>query len=245
MALSFEQGDQERPRGHAIVYYRSGGAIVATYVVVLPLTVDFSKYVPPVLAAQVKMTNLDELAAFAMPPMPENVESLQFLEELARLRGDDLVFGGEVPDNDYLESAQRVNDDVQAYTGLYQRLAGTTAGPQALDSADSELNVDDVMFSLLSEREKLLELSKLVGKLRFAVEGADEALIKEAEEEINTMARHFPENYDIPRLMESSKRKASQLAQLYLERCYKLADQDYLGLQTVESAIQEYQDTAG
>ena len=49
-------------------------------------------------------------------------------------------------------------------------------------------------------------------------------------------------------LIEATSRSDAQgasLAQLYLERCYKLADEDYIGLQQVEKAIQELQSGDG
>lgn len=248
MDIRFDQGNQDQPRGHAILYYRAGSEILATYIVVLPLAVDFAKYVPPVLASQVKGTGLEEFSAFAIPPAPEEVQSYEFLEELARRRGDDLVFGGEVWGNDFLEAAQRVNDAVQVYAQLYQRGMAVVQEAGALESGSSELSVDEVMFSLMSERDKLGELVKLVGKLQFAVEGKDIRVTGEAENEILAMARHLPENYRIPNLIETTKgsvEHGSRLAQLYLERCYKLADEDYLGLQEVEKAMRELQDTAG
>ena len=245
MDLNFEQGNQDQPRGHAILYYRAGGEVLATYLVILPLTVDFAKYIPPVLASQVKNSGLEEFSAFAIPPVPEEAQSYEFLEELARLRGDDLIFGGEVRDNDFLEAAQRVNEATQAYAQLYQQGTGLAQRADILESGPSDLTVDEVMLSLMSEKDRLGELAKLVGKLQFALEGKDTRLIEETESEIGALARHFPENYYIPRLIEIAKRsveQGSRLAQLYLERCYKLADEDYRGLQAVEQAIQELQD---
>ena len=248
MDLTFEQGNPEQPRGHAILYYRAGGEIAATYVVILPLTVDFAKYIPPVLASQVKSSGLEEFSAFAIPPVPEEIQSYEQLDELARIRGDDLVFGGEVANNDFLEAAQRVNDAVRAYAELYQQRAEVAQAASATKSLPSDLSVDEVMFSLMSEKDRLGELSKLVGKLRFAVEGNDSRLMEETEREILALARHLPENYSIPRLIETAARPADQgsrLAQLYLERCYKLAEEDYPGLQTIDQAIRELQDTTG
>lgn len=244
MDLSFEQGNQDKPRGHAILYYRAGGETLATYVVVLPLKVDFARYIPPVLAEQVKTTGLEEFSAFAIPPVPEQVQSYAFIEELARLRGDDLVFGGEVRSNDFLEAAQRVNDAVQAYAQLYQRSAEVAQQPDTLELEPSGLSVNEVMLSLMSEKDRLGELAKLVGKLQFALAGKDTRLTEETEKEIRALARYLPENYYIPRLIETAEHSpegGSRLAQLYLERCYKLADQDYLGLQAVEQAIRELQ----
>ena len=248
MDLSFDQGNQAQPKGHAILYYRAGSEILATYVVVLPMTVDFAKYIPPVLASQVKAQGMEEFSAFAIPPVPEEVQGYESLEELARLRGDDLVFGGDVRDNDFLEAAQRVNDAVQTYAQLYQQRAEVAQEAGALESAPSDLSVGEVIFSLMSDKDKLGELAKLVGKLQFSVEGKDTRLMGETENEIRTLARYLPENYRIHRIIETAERspeQGSRLAQLYLERCYKLADEDYMGLQQVEQAIQKLQDAAG
>lgn len=248
MDLTFEHGSPEQPRGHAILYYRAGGELAATYVVILPLTVDFGKYIPPVLASQVKSAGLEEFSAFAIPPVPEEIQSYEQLDALARSRGDDLIFGGEVSSNDFLEAAQRVNDAVQAYTELYQQRADVAHAIDSASSLSSDLSVDEVMLSLMSEKDRLGELAKLVGKLRFAVEGKDSRLMEETEAEILALARHLPENYSIPRLIETAARPADQgsrLAELYLERCYKLAEEDYLGLQTIDQAIRELQDMTG
>ncbi|MEK7778005.1 MAG: hypothetical protein AAB303_05210, partial [Chloroflexota bacterium] len=166
----------------------------------------------------------------------------QFLEELARLRGDDLIFGGEVYSNDFLEAAQRVNDAVQSYTRLCQQWAESQQAAGAPASEPSGLSVDEVLFSLMGEKDKLGELTKLVGKLQFAVEVKDARLMEEAEKEVHTLARYLPEEYHVHRIIESAERSTGngpRLAQLYLERCYKLADQDSAGLQRVEQTIRE------
>ncbi len=242
MDLIFDQGSQSQPRGHAILYYRSGNEILATYMVILPLKVDFAKYIPPVLASQVKAQGLEEFSAFAIPPVPEETEGYQALEDLARLRGDDLVFGGELPSNDFLEAAQRVNDAVQSYTKLCQQWSESQHAAGAPAPEPSGFSVDEVLFSLMGEKDKLGELTKLVGKLQFAVEVKDARLLEEAEKEIRTLAGYLPEEYHVNRIIESAEKstgKGPRLAQLYLERCYKLADQDSAGLHTVDQAIQE------
>jgi hypothetical protein len=246
MDLIFEHGNQDKPKGHAILYYRVGSETVATYVVILPFTVDFAKYIPPVLASQVKSTGMEEFSAFAIPPVPEEVKNHAFLEELAMFRDDDLIFGGEINGNDFLEAAQKVNYVVQAYAQLYQQGTEAALNAGSTGSNPSNLNVDEVIFSLMSERDKLGELAKLLGKLRFAVEGDDARLIKEAESEISAIARYLPDNYKVSRIIEGAKHSVEQgplLAQLYMDRCYKLADGDYLGLQQVEHSIQEIGET--
>ncbi|MBI2170416.1 MAG: hypothetical protein HYU30_00110 [Chloroflexi bacterium] len=244
MSLTFDLGSADQPKGHALLYYRSGGSLAATYLVVLPFMVDFAKYVPPVLASQIRMTSLEQFSAFAMPPVPEAVDGYVALEDLAHRRDDDLVFGGNVPENDFLESAQRVNDDVQEYATLYQRRA-QIAPPSTADApaeSASDLSVSEVMVSLMSEKERLQELAKLVGKLRFAVEGNDRPLMAEAEAEMQAIIRHLPESYQAHKLLVAGKRPGPQgarLAQLCLERCYKLAEGNFSGATTLETQIRE------
>ena len=252
MSMNFEQGSQEQPRGHAILYYRSPTAVLASYIVVLPLMVDFSKYIPPFMATQVKDAGLEQFSAFAMPPLPERVESYEALENLASVRGDDLIFGGDIPNDDFLEAAQRVNDAVQSYAQLYRNSVQATqegaAVTEELEAGAPGLSVGEVVYSLMSDRDKLGELTKLVGKLRFTMEGSDPRQTAEAKLEMQTLSKHLPDSYRIPRLIEvaeSSVERGPHLTELYLERCYKLCDEDYLGLQKVEESIQEAEQPSG
>src|SRR5690348_360942 len=96
MAAAFEIGDPDRPKGHALLYFRmSGGAgeVMATYVVVLPITIDPNKYIPPAFAAQMPHP-VSEVAATALPPIPERMESVEHVRQLAQRRADDLLDGG-------------------------------------------------------------------------------------------------------------------------------------------------------
>jgi len=243
MSLSFEQGSQHQPRGHAILYFRSASDVMATYIIVLPLQVDFTKYIPPLMANQVKDAGLEQFSAFAMPPVPESVGSYEALEDLARNRGDDLIYGGAIPADDFMQSAQLVNEAVQSYAQIYREHIWTpqAGGTEQGHSAAPGLSVGEVVYSLMSEQDKLSELTKLVGKTRFAVEGKDTHQLEETEAEMRTLARHLPDGFQVPRLIEAARLSLEQgprLAELYLERCYKLRNEDYLGLKAVEEAIQ-------
>ena len=95
MNLSFDKGDHTRPKGHALVYFRVStepDKVYATYVVSLPVKADLSKYVPPFLANHLGNAPLSDFSAFAMPPVPEPVDSYEMLERLSHLRDDDLVY---------------------------------------------------------------------------------------------------------------------------------------------------------
>ncbi len=248
MDLIFEQGDQSQPRGHAILYYRSGGHVWAAYMVVLPLKVDFTKYIPPVLASQVKLQGLEEFSAFAIPPVPEEAKSLDYLKELAQLRRDDLVYGGEADPDDFLDMAQRVSYAVQSYTKLYQEVSQRQPAEDAGEKELPGATVNEVLLSFMGEKEKLAELAKLVGKLQFAMDSEDKRLISETEEEMRTLAGFLPENYRVSRLIETARQSADygpKLAQLYLERCYKLANEDYAALRSVDEAIRDVEQSSG
>ena len=71
MDISFEKGDPQRPKGHALAYFRTHSEpdkVYATYIIVLPLSVDFAKYVPPFLTSHLANMTLGDLSAFSLPP---------------------------------------------------------------------------------------------------------------------------------------------------------------------------------
>ncbi len=245
MNLVFERGDSAAPKGHALLYFRESdgvGKLYSTYVVVLPIAIDLVKYMPPFLATQLPNVNAQELSAFAFPPMPEEAGGLAQLESLAEARGDDLLFGGDVPAGQVQDMLMRVNDVVQEYAGRYQSYIGdaATAGAVAEPEAISGHSINEVLFELMSDRDRLGELSKLTGRLRFAVEGSDVRQVQDAEDEVRVLSRYLPERYYIDSLLRAAKdpsRNGGDLAQLYLERCYKLADEDYPSLADIEERI--------
>ena len=53
--MKFDIGHEDSPRGHALIYFQDSlnSKIYASYVILLPITVDVSKYVPPFLMNQV------------------------------------------------------------------------------------------------------------------------------------------------------------------------------------------------
>lgn len=261
MALTFEIGDPSAPKGHAIAYFRSGADVLATYVLVLPISMDMGKYLPPLLASQLggMAGNLmgEGMGSFAAPPVPEQVESLDYLERLARLRGDDLVSGGMVVLGDVAAAMSEAAEVVQEYARLYDahtKLAttapaggqqATDAQPAALDSGADQGGgrVDHVLYELMTEREKLGELSKLVGTMRFATERDDGSLVAETDESIEALERLLPERYWAAKVRAAAKdtsENGAQLAQLYVERCYKLLDDDFAAVQLLEKRIGDF-----
>ena len=260
MDLTFERGDSEKPKGHALVYFRVNtepDMVYASYVIILPINADLSKYVPPFLVSHLGGVPLNEFSVFAMPPVPEPVSGQQELERLAQLRDDDLVYGGDMFSFDLPRMMEQVTEAVQAYSQLCgDRLrtgeaapdlepAGLPPSPGPGDGPgtddDPSYQVNEVLFSLMSESDKLSELSRFMGKLRFAVEGQDSEMAEEATDEISTLARHLPENFEVTNLLTVAKDtspKSSKLAQLYLDRCFRLSAGDYSSVQTLDTEIQ-------
>ena len=260
MDLTFERGDAQRPRGHAVVYFRvdtEPDKVYASYIVVLPVKADFGKYVPPFLASHLGNLPLNDFSAFAMPPVPEEVSGHGELERMADLRQDDLVFGSSMFSFDLPRMMEGITDAVQSYSQLcadyYDRqgiggaptVESIPAGPSAEADAepeDTSFSVNEVLFGLMSERDKLAELSSLLGKLQFAQEGRDETMTGEVTEEITALSRHLPEEFQVLNLLAAAREatgQGSRLAQLYLDRCFRLSDGDTATAQSLEAQIRE------
>ena len=253
MDVIFDRGDSQSPRGHALLYFRvdtEPGKVYATYVVTLPVKSDLTKYVPPFLASHLGNMPLSDLSAFAMPPVPEAIGSFAELERMSQLREDDLVYGGNMFSFDLARMMEMATEAVQVYSGLCSDALAMNSTPaegaaaaigeeliETLESAgsaapepepelDGSLNVNEVLFSFMSESDKLGELSKLLGQLRFAVDGSDQANAGEVSAEITVLARHLPENFRVNDLLEVARdnsERSSQLAKLYIDRCFRLS----------------------
>ena len=247
MDVSFDIGDSQKPKGHALAYFRTRSEpdkVYATYIIVLPIAIDFAKYVPPFLASHLgSMPN--DLSAFSLPPVPEEFSSYEELHRLAETRDDDLLYAGTMMSFDLPEMMEAVGDVVRYYSQAWSDnvkpaiSASTAAGEWEGES--SSAGVNEVLYGLMSEQDRLADLSKLVGKLRFAVEGDDHETGVETEEEIKLLGRFLPEHYNIPGLLQAvldSSARGAQLAQLYLDRCYKLSNHDDAGALGLEEKIE-------
>jgi len=246
MGLTFEKGDSNSPKGHAIIYFTNNTDpedIWATYLVLLPIQVDLGKYVPPFLMNQLEDSAPNDLSAFAFPPAPEQVDSLGQIIELANMRNDDILFGGEININDPSENMMKVNTSLEEYIELYSKSSyDSLALDPDLATSGNHLEVKNVMYDMMSEPDKLNELTKLIGKLTFANESSEPTLAKEAEEEIYLLANHMPVHNNIPSIVEATKHGGtlgSTKAELLLKRCYHLAQENYSEVGKVEQDIKQ------
>ena len=261
MNLAFDRGDPQRPKGHALVYFRvttEPDQVYATYVVTLPVQADLTKYVPPFLASHLGNAPLSDFSAFAMPPVPEPVGSYEELEKLSRLRDDDLVYGDSMFSFDLPRMMEAVTEAVQEYSRMCGTYLDTATTVEAVPAAaveaavveeeeDTSFQVNEVLFSLMSEGDKLAELSRLLGKLRFAQEGSDPSMARETTAEINSLGRYLPGEFRIAALLaaaQDASQRGARLAQLYLDRCFRLSAGDASSALDLETEIRSMEDLA-
>ena len=244
MNLEFRSGDSTRPRGHALAFFESSdGQILATYLVIAPITMDLAKYIPPMFSAQMSAFTTQELTAMPLPPMPEPYpEGVQELERLASLRDDDLIYCGPIDPRQMERLLMVAAEAGQSYVSLYK--AWNSRAPVASDPkpAASVLEVGDVMLSLMSEFDRITELARMISKLRFAVETSDPAMTQDTIAEMRQVGDHLAPKYRITELIAAASGKgvtASRLAELYLERCFKLAAEEYGEIPGLEAEIKK------
>jgi hypothetical protein len=249
--LTFHSGDPDRPRGHALVFFRDGDApddVWATYLVVAPIKMDLGKYIPAAFASQLSgQLTAATPSAYPLPPVPEKFDGgLAGLERLAALRADDLIDGGTLRMSDPLYALQPVTDIGMQYAEkCASYLESAPDIPELIDQQPagkaSELDVDDLLLQVMPDREKVSRLARLTGTLRYAVEGGDTRLIDETVADMERVARHLSEKYRATELIaaaRSSEGRSAQLAELFLERCYKLVDEDYAALADIDRRIE-------
>ncbi len=248
MQLDFERGDAENPSGHALIYFRDTAdhdAIGVTYIVILPVPLDIGKYMPPFLAGQVAEMSANVISSFAFPPAPEPFVSLDEAHRIAQVRGDDLVYGGTVSFNDAFEMMERVNDASTEYGRLYTDAYGDESQERHSelvfeDVDDYDDDVYDLMYGGMDEADLLTELSQQLGRIRYSVEGGDRSTVLETEAKIRAIGRYLPDNREVSKIVAaatSTSPRASELAQLYVERAYCLYREDYLRLKKIDQDI--------
>jgi hypothetical protein len=248
--LTFRVGDPDRPRGHALVFFRDGASpdeIWATYLVVAPIKMDLGKYIPAAFASQMTgQLSAAVPAAYPLPPVPEKFEGgLAALEQLAELRSDDLIDGGTLRMSDPLYALQPVTEIGSQYAErCLAYLASQPAAPAepSLEPASgSSVDVDDLLLQVMPDREKISRLARLVGTLRYALEGHDTRLVDETVGDMQRVARQLSEKYRSAELIEAARSpeaRSAQLAELFLERCYRLVDEDYAALAEIDRRIE-------
>jgi hypothetical protein len=246
--FSYERGDPLRPVGHALLYFTTSSPeeVQATYIVVPPIIIDFAKYVPPLLASSLGSAGLLAQTTFLpVPPAPEPM-NLAELRRVAALRQDDVLVAGSAGAWDAASLMARVAELGDAYATAYRDAAGREPEPEPeADAAGVESGAASaLLYSLLSEVERLEQLSRQVGRLRYALEGKDDVLIESTRAEMRAVAAHMPEKYRATELIEAASRPdraGARLAELFIERGYKLQKDDFEAIGPLDREIAELQ----
>lgn len=246
MEITFERGTSDKPRGHALVYFRSARnqtVLLASYIVVPPVPLNLARYMPPLFASNFPVQDAQSVSAIPLPPLPEAVEGYAYIVQLAEARDDDLIYAGTIEPDDVQRGLMATGEVGQQYVGLYTNyLKSLRAAPVEEEEQPTlgALGVDEALYSLMSEKQRLGELAKLTGKLRYAVDGGDTRLIDETVRDMQALARYVAEKYRVGDLIAAGQipgPKGERLSQLYVDRCYLLSDEDYSGLQKVDGEI--------
>jgi hypothetical protein len=247
--LTFRAGNPDRPRGHALVFFRDGDSadnVWATYLVVAPIKMDLGKYIPAAFASQLAgQLSAAGPSAYPLPPVPEKFEEgLNALERLAELRNDDLIDGGTLRMSEPLYALQPVADIgtqyAEACATYFARQSLQEPVAERVTSGASSVDVDDLLLQVMPDRDKVGRLARLTGTLRYAMAGGDTRLVDETLNDMQRIARHLSEKYHPTELIaaaRSSEPRGAQLTELYLERCYRLVDEDYAAMADLDSKI--------
>ena len=249
--FTYERGDPARPVGHALLYFTTGSAteVQATYIVVPPIIIDFAKYVPPLLASSLGSAGLLAQTTFLpVPPAPEPL-ALDELRRIAAIRGDDVLVAGNASAWDAASLMARVAELGDAYATAYRDALGRE--PEAVADAEPQATTHGgaasaLLYSVLSETERLEELSRQVGRLRYALEGNDTALAESTRLEMRAIAAYLPEKYRADELIEAASRPdpaGARLAELFIERGYKLQRDDFEAIPRLDAEIADLKAT--
>jgi hypothetical protein len=258
MDMRFLRGDPQAPKGHAIFIARSTSdlrVVFCTYCIVPPTPLSLTKYLPSFLAAQLppeELRDANNVNVMPIPPMLEEGSSFEHLQMLAERRDDDLCDLGSISPGDEGARMQRVAEGCQEYGQLYLNYTltfGEVATPSIseIDEASTpldDLDAEDLLIQTMTERQRLTELGKLIGMARYALEGHDSNLLEETRRKMQRITGGLPDKYRgfelLNAAMDASERGA-RLAELYLERCFKLLDEEYADIPRIERAIRELQ----
>jgi hypothetical protein len=258
MTIQFLRGDQQAPKGHAIFvarYSTDPRQVLWSYCIVPPLPLSLAKYLPPFLAAQMSPEDIQDMTnvpAMPISPILEEGSSLADLQMVAERRDDDLCDIGLVNPHDTNGRMQLVSQSSMEYGQLYLNHIGDPKlsspslpafadEPAALDDLDAE----ELMIQTMTDRQRLSELSKLVGLTRYALEGKDTHLVEETRRRMQRIARPLPEKYRTNELITAAadaQDRGARLAELYIERGYKLLDEEYADIPNIEQAIRKLQE---
>lgn len=221
------------------------------------MPLSLAKYIPAFLAAQLSPEELQDSASvpvMPIPPMLEESGSLEQIQVMAEHRDDDICEIGRINPKDEGSSMQLVAQGCQEYRQFYLNYANSFKLKQvapALSTIENDplplddLDTEELLIQTMTDRQRLAELSKLIGVTRYALDGKDSHLLQETRQRMQRIARSLPEKYRTTELITAAtdpQTHDTRLAELYIERGYKLLDEEYADIPNIERAIRELQE---
>jgi hypothetical protein len=140
----------------------------------------------------------------------------------------------------------RVAELGDAYARAYRDASAEEPEPEPAQPATTSTTASALLYSLLSESERLEELSRQVGRLRYALEGKDRELAESTQAEMRAIAAYLPEKYRGSELIDAAgrpDRAGARLAELFIQRGYKLQKDEIEGIEQIDAEIAELQAT--
>lgn len=241
MDLTFERGDPSRPSGHALLYFTTGTPerVLATYLVIPPIALNLAKYMPPMFAASLPPGGDDAPRPVPLPPIPEEIPGRTYLQRLAEVRGDDLVYAGAVLDDEPQRLMLETGYAAEAYGDRYESYAASVAAP--LEELPSEIDTASVLYGVMSEGQRLAELTKLTGVLRDASERGDLRTMAETTREMRALLDTLSPKYRGDQILSAAQQpgeRGRRLCELLLERAYALHREEYLDVGRLDGDIE-------
>ncbi|HEX7734109.1 MAG TPA: hypothetical protein VF458_04580 [Ktedonobacteraceae bacterium] len=260
MTIQFLRGNSGAPKGHAIFVARNSAdprTVVWTYCVVPPAPFSLAKFIPPFLTAQMSPEDIQEVAgdiqAMPLSPIMEEGCTLEQLQVLAERRDDDLCDIGSISLHDTQGRMQLVLQSSMEYGQFYlsnmsSLKPSTSSALPAFESESApldDLDAEELLLQTMTDRQRLAEMSKLVGLVRYALEGKDTHLVDDTKRRMQRIGRQLPDKYrsnDLITAAANPQDRGARLAELYIERGYKLLDEEYADIPNIEQAIRKLQE---
>lgn len=205
--MIFEKGDGNRPKGHALIYWRN------------------TTGAPEYLASYLDIPPLDQEHLLSVPiviPVDQNIfERLK--EVYINQRGADLIDGG-VLDPTSNELKGKILEIMDEYSRRYRQSL-------SMAKSDVKFDLDDLTYSILTEKEKLGRLTKLTGQLRDAVCEDNFPVVKTITAKLKDIASYLSsEKYRINDMVEAAQIpgiKGQELTELHIKEFFYICDENY------------------
>ena len=236
--LEFKFGSENRPKGHAIIYFQEYDDIYASYIMDFPISGDLTKYIPEMFKDQIPD---EEMTKMIFPPIPEKFSGdYEKLFSLAEKRSDDLIYGGSINSKDATSSMSKLNSLASEYTDL--------CNPQEFDDISELLDeipenkseINSSKYSNMNESDLLAEITKIIGKINFSKDNNELNEINNLKKEIKIISSIIPENRKIDKLLEYldlNSTNSEEIISAYISRAYSLLNEDYIKVKELEDLL--------